>query len=72
MWVGAIRVLVQTKDARYVASESRVQAAILRNGNRLRILKDHPGRNDLEPGAIRTYCDWRDPAAAASPVRHGQ
>ncbi len=55
MWVGAIRVLVRTKDARYVATESLVGAAILRNGNRLRVLKDHPFRSDLEPGAIRAY-----------------
>jgi hypothetical protein len=66
MWIGAIRVLVQTKDARFVATESRVRAAILRNGNSLRILKDPPGRTDLEPGAIRTYCDLRARAARAS------
>ena len=63
MWIGSIRVLVQTKDARYVATESLVQAALLLKGKTLRILRDLPSANDRVSGRIRTYCDWRDPAA---------
>jgi hypothetical protein len=56
MWVGAIRLTVQTKDASDAGTDSLVQATVLRDGNELRVLNlDYPTENDLERGAIRNY-----------------
>jgi hypothetical protein len=56
MWIGSIRLVVQTKDAPFAGTDSLVQANILRDNNLLRILNlDYPTENDLERGAIRNY-----------------
>ncbi len=56
MWIGAIRLTVQTKDVRYAGTDSLVQASVIRNGAELRVLNlDYPAENDLERGAIRNY-----------------
>jgi hypothetical protein len=61
MWIGAIRLVVQTKDARYAGTDSLVQATVLRDGNALRILNlDYSTENDLQRGAIRAY-DYSGP-----------
>jgi hypothetical protein len=61
MWIGAIRLVVETKDSRYAGTDSLVQAAVLRDGNELRVLNlDYPTEDDLERGAIRNY-DYAGP-----------
>jgi hypothetical protein len=61
MWIGAIRLTVQTKDVRFAGTDSLVQATVIRDGNDLRVLNlDYPAENDLEPGAIRNY-DYSGP-----------
>jgi len=40
MWIGTIKVFLQTKDGRFVATEARVQAAIARNGNQVKVFRD--------------------------------
>jgi len=56
MWIGAIRLTVQTKDAPYAGTDSLVQATVIRDGTELRVLNlDYPTENDLERGAIRNY-----------------
>jgi hypothetical protein len=56
MWIGAIRLIVQTKDARDAGTDSLMYAAIARDGTELRVLKlDYPTENDFERGAIRNY-----------------
>ena len=56
MWIGAIRLLVQTKDAPYAGTDSLVQASILRDGTSISLLNlDYPAENDLERGALRNY-----------------
>jgi len=61
MWIGSIRLLVETKDAPYAGTDSLVQAVVLRNGNELRVLNlDYPTEDDLERGAIRNY-DYMGP-----------
>ncbi|MEP6540396.1 MAG: hypothetical protein ABJF23_34035 [Bryobacteraceae bacterium] len=56
MWIGAIRLTVQTKDAQFAGTDSLVQATIVRDGAELRVLNlDYPTENDLERGAIRDY-----------------
>jgi hypothetical protein len=61
MWIGAIRLVVGTKDKPYAGTDSLVQASVLRNGSSLRVLNlDYPSENDLERGAIRAY-DYSGP-----------
>lgn len=61
MWIGAIRLIVQTKDAPYAGTDSLVQATVIRDGNELRVLNlDYPTEDDLERGAIRNY-DYSGP-----------
>jgi len=56
MWIGAIRLIVQTEDAPFAGTDSLVQATIIRDGSELRILNlDYPTEDDLESGAIRNY-----------------
>ncbi|MCC3574317.1 MAG: hypothetical protein JGK30_20805 [Microcoleus sp. PH2017_40_RAT_O_B] len=56
MWIGSIRLIVETKDAPFAGTDSLVQAIILRDGTELRVLNlDYPTENDLERGAIRNY-----------------
>ncbi len=56
MWIGAIRLRVKTKDAQNAGTDSLVQAAVLRDGNQLRLLNlDYPTEDDLERGAVRNY-----------------
>lgn len=56
MWIGAIRLTVETKDALDAGTDSLVQASVIRNGSVLRVLNlDYPTENDLERGAIRNY-----------------
>lgn len=61
MWIGSIRLIVETKDAPYAGTDSLVQATILRDGTELRVLNlDYPAEDDLERGAIRNY-DYSGP-----------
>lgn len=56
MWIGALRLIVQTKDALDAGTDSLVQATVVRNGADLRVLNlDYPEEDDLERGAIRNY-----------------
>ena len=56
MWIGAIRLVVETKDAPNAGTDSLVQATVIRDGNDLRVLNlDYPTEDDLERGAIRNY-----------------
>ena len=56
MWIGSIRLIVQTKNAPYAGTDSLVQAKILRDNKLLRTLNlDYPTENDLERGATRNY-----------------
>lgn len=61
MWIGAIRLTVETKDAPNAGTDSLVQATVLRNNQSLRVLNlDYPTEDDLERGAIRNY-DYSGP-----------
>jgi hypothetical protein len=61
MWIGAIRLVVETADEDFAGTDSLVQATILRDGSNLRVLNlDYPTENDLERGAIRSY-DYSGP-----------
>ena len=61
MWIGAIRLVVETADAPFAGTDSLVQATIIRDGNDLRVLNlDYPTEDDLERGAIRNY-DYSGP-----------
>jgi hypothetical protein len=56
MWIGSIRLIVETKDASNAGTDSLVQATVLRDGANLRVLNlDYPTEDDLERGAIRNY-----------------
>jgi len=56
MWIGSIRLIVETKDAPNAGTDSLVQASVVRDGSNLRVLNlDYPAENDLERGAIRNY-----------------
>jgi hypothetical protein len=56
MWIGAIRLTVQTKDQKYAGTDSLLQAKVIRNNNTLRVLNlDYPNLDDHERGAIRNY-----------------
>ena len=61
MWIGAIRLVVGTKNAPFAGTDSLVQATVMRDGNSLRVLNlDYPTEDDLERGAIRAY-DYSGP-----------
>jgi hypothetical protein len=61
MWIGAIRLVVETQNSPGAGTDSLVQAAVLRDGAELRVLNlDYPTEDDLEPGAIRNY-DYSGP-----------
>src|SRR5258708_39519514 len=61
MWIGSVRLVVETKDALDAGTDSLVQASVLRDGSALRVLNlDYPTENDLERGAIRNY-DYSGP-----------
>ena len=62
MWIGAIKLVVQTKDApSWAGTDNLVQATMVRDNNDLRVLNlDYPTEDDLEPGAIRNY-DYSGP-----------
>ena len=56
MWIGSIRLNVETKDAPNAGTDSLVQATVIRDGDELRILNlDYPTEDDLERGALRNY-----------------
>jgi hypothetical protein len=56
MWIGAIRLVVETENAPNAGTDSLVQATVLRDGTALRVLNlDYPSEDDLERGAIRNY-----------------
>jgi hypothetical protein len=56
MWIGAIRLVVETEDAPAAGTDSLVQASVIRDGTTLRVLNlDYPTEDDLERGAIRNY-----------------
>jgi hypothetical protein len=50
MWIGTIKVFLQTKDGRFVATQTSVQPAIERNGNRLKVFG--------APRPLREYLNW--------------
>ena len=61
MWIGAIRLVVQTADAPWAGTDSLLQAVVYRDGKELRILNlDYPTEDDHERGAIRNY-DYSGP-----------
>lgn len=61
MWIGSVRLTVQTKNAPNAGTDSLVQAKLLRDGQELRVLNlDYPTEDDLEAGAIRNY-DYMGP-----------
>jgi hypothetical protein len=61
MWIGSIRLIVQTADRRFAGTDNLAQASVLRDGAELGVLNlDYPAENDLERGAIRNY-DYSGP-----------
>ncbi len=56
MWVGAIRLTVETADQPYAGTDSLIRASFRRNGSEMRLLNlDYPTLDDHERGAIRNY-----------------
>ena len=56
MWISAIRLVVETKDVPSAGTDSPVQAVIMRDDTKLRVLNlDCPTEDDLERGAIQAY-----------------
>ncbi len=56
MWIGSIRLVVETKDAPDAGTDSLVQVTVLRNGHALKVFDlDYRAENDLERGALRNY-----------------
>jgi hypothetical protein len=56
MWIGAIRLVVETANKPYAGTDSLVQASLRRDGSEMRLLNlDYPTEDDLERGAIRNY-----------------
>lgn len=58
MWIGAIRLIVQTLDAADAGTDKLVKANIIRDGVDLHLpgfRLDYPTEDDLERGAIRAY-----------------
>ncbi|MBO9703147.1 MAG: hypothetical protein J7604_23235 [Sporocytophaga sp.] len=61
MWIGSIRLVVETANSQDAGTDSLVQVSVLRNGIELRVLNlDYPTEDDLERGAIRNY-DYMGP-----------
>lgn len=61
MWIGAMRLIVETKDAVNAGTDSLVQTTVSRDSANLVVLNlDYPTENDLERGAIRNY-DYSGP-----------
>jgi len=61
MWIGSIRLVVQTRNVQDAGTDSLVEFTVLRNGIPLHGYKlDYPAENDLERGAIRSY-DYMGP-----------
>lgn len=61
MWIGSIRLIVETANSQNAGTDSLVQASVLRDGIELRLLNlDYPTEDDLERGAIRNY-DYMGP-----------
>ena len=61
MWIGAIRLMVQTKNSPNAGTDHLVQTSVIRDGVELRVLNlDYPTEDDLERGAIRNY-DYSGP-----------
>ena len=61
MWIGSIRLIVETKDAANAGTDSLVKAHVVRDGTKLAALRlDYPTEDDLERNAIRNY-DYRGP-----------
>lgn len=56
MWIGSIRLVIETAKSQNAGTDSLVQASVLRDGKELRLLNlDYPTEDDLERGAIRNY-----------------
>lgn len=56
MWIGAIRLTVQTEDAPYAGTDNLLQARVRRNNTDLALLNlDYPTEDDHERGAVRNY-----------------
>ena len=56
MWIGAIRLTVETADIKDAGTDSLLQAEVLRDGNKLATLNlDYPTIDDHERDAIRNY-----------------
>jgi hypothetical protein len=56
MWIGAIKLRVQTKNATDAGTDNLVRAGVLRDGNEIASLNlDYADENDLERGAVRNY-----------------
>lgn len=56
MWIGSMRLTVETKNAPHAGTDSLVQVNVLRDGMSLRTLNlDYPAEDDLERGAHRNY-----------------
>ncbi len=56
MWIGAIRLTVETADRQYAGTDSLLQASFRRDGSEMRLLNlDYPTLDDHERGAIRNY-----------------
>ena len=61
MWIGAVRLTVQSEDAPYAGTDSLLQASVRRDGTELRLLNlDYPTEDDHERGAIRNF-DYSGP-----------
>ena len=56
MWIGAIRLIVHTKDAPNAGTDNLVTFGVVRDGVKLQGYRlDFPTEDDLERGAIRAY-----------------
>lgn len=56
MWIGAIRLVIETADTEFAGSDSLVQVSVKRDDNTLCVLNlDYPTEDDLEQGALRNY-----------------
>src|SRR5689334_8433639 len=56
MWIGSLKLVVETKDAPDAGTDSLVQPTVVRDGNDQRLLNlDYPTENVLERVANREY-----------------
>lgn len=61
MWIGSIRLIVDTKNTANAGTDSLVKAHVVRDGAKLATLRlDYPTEDDLERNAIRNY-DYMGP-----------